>query len=366
MERLWTNPSYIRSFIQDTSLVNTEIGDYMKIRVKRSCSNRTKNIMVFPGLEYCFSFYDAVYGTIHNIVALVDKVYDDQIKVLYTKDTSSNDTVDCSKCKNTKCKNNNNNVVVTPTCHCIMNPPSTEKYEYPTTYFVPVCNIIDINYMKNSSKGVSIMLLGISATVLNAIIIHMEMFDDSSNTTAIKSVDLKTGAIYNFTYEGSDGCVYESKVKVIKIEQDKQFDDCKCKAGKGYVRENVGEDNNVYTSYINKTEFMKQPPISNIRIIVDTSEDFSGRYEVIPLNSLRDCTLIEDGGTESPTTPTDPDTKKCNCECSCKKDNNTYEYDYSANDVKAVVNGETVTITSEGQNMDLTLDRLIKFYMGIE
>ena len=194
----------------------------------------------------------------------------------------------------------------------------------------------------------------------------MEMFDDSSNTTAIKSVDLQTGAIYNFTYEGSDGCVYESKAKVIKIEQDKQFDDCKCKAGKGYVRENVGEDNNVYTSYINKTEFMKQPPISNIRIIVDTSEDFSGRYEVIPLNSLRDCTLIEDGGTESPIVPTDPDTKKCNCECSCKKDNNTYEYDYSANDVKAVVNGETVTITSEGQNMDLTLDQLIKFYMGIE
>ena len=211
-----------------------------------------------------------------------------------------------------------------PTCNCILNPPLNTDYDEPLVYFIPIANIIDIKYIgtqndnKNKREDVHVMLLGISATMVKAIVLRLEFFDDAIND-AVKYVEMKAGNIYDIAYEDKDGTIYESRAKVIRIEEDPDGCEC-CKPGKGFVRENVGGNNIIYTSCCHhKNDFIQEPPVPLVKIIVDTSEDFSGRYETILLHEIRDCTLVSDESGNIP--DIEPAVSDCCTNCAYKTDN---------------------------------------------
>lgn len=344
MQQIMTNPSIQRSLIQK-SIINSELDNYLKLII----GDKSNSFLIFKNMEYHFSFYDANYGFIRSIVGFVDELYDDQIKVKYI-----------SEDKHSREDRKN------PPCECLLTPDESisRKYNEPIVYFIPICNITEVKYTINNKpdtrpeEDVRVMLLGISATMVKAIVIRMEFFDDSIED-AIKYVDLEANGIYDITYESNDGAIYESRVKVIRIEEDGHNNDCK--PGKGYVREHVGTHNSIYTSSANsKNDFMNNPPMKKVKIIVDTSETFTGRYEVIMLDTIRDCILVEapDNAGPSLPPPINPDdhhNNKCN----------SYIYTYE-NKYKAVVNGDKVCISVKGEDTNMSLNELIKFYLGVD
>lgn len=350
-------------------------------------------------MEYQFTFYDTHYGTIRSVVGLVTNLYDDQIKIKYIEES---DTVDCKHCnKNCSLKPKpNSNQPPLPTCNCILNPPDTSKYNGPKTFFIPIQNIMSVSYIKtpvkpgpgeNTEKGeTKVMLLGISATMVKAIIIRLEFIDDSIEE-AVKYVDLQAGGIYDIAYE-SRGSIFESRAKVVRIEEihgDEHF-----KPGKGFVREHVANHNAIYNSCCHpKEEYMKAPPVSKVRIIVDTSELFTGRYETIMLDAIRNCTMVQ----APDSSPVIPDGNPCDCcefktadcdptdcphilpphrlgkpghgpyhpghDCQCDPKIYTYNFD---NKFKVDIKGEEVSITSRNGIDKISLNDLAKFYLGID
>lgn len=333
-------------------------------------------------MEYDFTFYDPTYSKLYYITGLVEDVYEDQIKIKYINNN----------------KVSNNSVAAfdgMPNCNCALNPPDVSKYEGPITIFIPISNILNIAYKWtrnnssiNDTTEVRVMLLGVSATAIKAIIIRMAFFEDSLEE-AVKLVDLKVGNIYDLTYECKDGAIYESRVKVMSIED---AADGPCKPGRGYVREHVGCGNSVYTDCsCKKDEFMEAPPVKKYKIVVDTSESFTGRYETIMLDAIRDCTLVYDAYND-PSSDVNDNTDYC-LHCSHKTNNcrpdhcghflphhtrpghghhgcesampKTYVYTYN-NMYKAVIAGDNVRITADGNTTEVDLESLVKYYLGIE
>lgn len=333
-------------------------------------------------MEYDFVFYDATYMKLYSITGLVEDVYEDQIKIKYIKNNST-----------TTSSSFDTTAEGMPNCNCVLSTPDLSKYEGPATIFIPIANIVNIKYKwaaNNSSikdtTEVHVMLLGVSATAIKAIIIRMAFFEDSLEE-AVKLVDLKAGNIYDLTYESKNGAIYESRVKVISIED--AAAENMCKPGAGYVREHVGCGNSVYTDCsCSKDEFMSAPPAKKYKIVVDTSETFTGRYETIMLDAIRDCTLVYDADSDS---SSDTNTNVDYCYNCCHKTSNcnpnncghflpptvkpgcgcesampqTFVYTYN-NMYKAVISGNKVCITAEGNTTEMDLESLVKYYLGVE
>ena len=388
-----------RSFIQ-SRVVKAELLDYLKISISEVLNPAPKEILVFPNMEYQFTFFDVNIGSKRTITGLVTKVYEDQIRVKYIED--KNDTVDCSNCGNKACKNNttnnkNNTVSPMPSCNCILNPDASRvaKYEDPKIFFIPIQNIIDARYIRNASDAtennnegeIKVMLLGISATMAKAIIIRLEFFDDQIEE-AVKYVDLKADNIYDIAYETNDGTIYETRAKVIKIEEvDDVHPGTSCR---GFVREHVGVHSSSYTSCActnnSKVDFIGDPPVSKVRIIVDTSEDLHGRYESIMLHAIRDCKLVTDAGVDDPfieydccnkcihkTETCDPNNcqyclppkKPTNNGCNCVGDAVTFTYSFD-NKYKVDVTGEKIIVNVRGVEKETSLEEIVKFYLGVD
>ena len=276
-------------------------------------------------MEYQISFYDTSYGIRKILTGLVVDVYEDQIKFKYVKEKN---IVDCKTCDNrNRCNklNNNSQSSPMPSCNCILNPPDMSKYDDPKIYFIPISNIMDVSYIKGNNPaeppkhkgGTKVMILGISATVVKAIIIKLEIFDDNCDE-AVKYVDMEVGGIYDISYE-LHNTIYESRVKVVAIREC-ESDHRHHNKHSSIVRENVCMNDNVYYDHHNrhdKADFMKEPPVRKIEITVDTSETFDGNLEVIMLDTIRDCTLIQppihnDIIYEDPSFRHESD-----CECGC-------------------------------------------------
>lgn len=343
-------------------------------------------------MEYKFTFFDPNTGGVQTIIGLVKAIYENQIKIVYSS-TSNSKCANCSKCN--ECTQSSTSSSTTtegmPTCSCVLNPPDYSKYNEIKTYFVPVSNIIDVSYLvygssnneetKESEEDIEVMLLGISATIVKAIVIRLGILDDSIQD-AVRYVELETGGIYDIAYECKDGTIYESRVKVVKIEE-VDGNETECKTGKGFVREHVGCHNAIYTTSCKpRDEFMNAPPVRKVRITIDTSETFSGRYEVISLASIRDCTLVQGPNEEELTCISscegcayrteycDP----CNCGhyiepkpatgCGCNEPS-TYTYVYD-NKYKVTITGETATISVKGEKHSVPLNEILGYYLGVD
>lgn len=414
-------------------VTESKLLNYLNISLS-DFSNNKKEILVFKNMEYMITYYNPLYGSKQTVTALVEGIWEDKIKIKCAEDKTVQVTGDCSICTNMNCTKRtveygSSHITKSSSssncgCNCIYNSSNADisKYEDPKVYFIPVSNIMDISYAKNNAVSsntsteskeegeIHVMLLGISATTIKAIVVRLEFFDDNIEE-AVRYVDLEVGGIYDLCYDCIHRqTIYESRVKIVKIEEcerDDEYHCCcgcnnateeyyqNCKPGRGFVRENVGFNNSVYIYHDcrnTKDDFMKAPPARKIKITVDTSETFEGRYETIMLDSIRDCRLVCKPDGSEPDYSEIPDTSMCeNCHyktddcdpcdcihclppkrprpdrpnkgegCGCE----TYEYTYD-NKYKATVSGEKVQIYSKGETIDLDLDSLIKFYLGVD
>ena len=370
---LWTNPSQERS----TSLINnvtSEISNYIRIKISSlvdlGCASR--EVLVFPGMEYIIKYHDTKLGIIKNLTGLVEAVYGESegvepcILFKYRED-SKFCTEDCKLCNRTCSRKINSKSI--PICNCVLNPPKSDKYTNPVVEHIPVRNILDIKYNRENMSpmeevkrkgGTRVMILGISATTIQAIVIHLEFFDDCLEN-AVKYVDLKVGNIYDVTYFSKrDKTIYEIRGKLESIQE---FTDEPAKNGKGFVRETVGCCNGIISSKINKKDFMEAPPVKRVKLIFDTSENFCGEYNTILLDDIRDCSLIT-GDDVSNIGNNSTDDIEVNNQCSCRHyDDNTKSYIFD--NYKVLIDGDKVTIDGNGDKLNIDMSELIKFYLGI-
>lgn len=385
MNQIWTNPSLQRSFIQANPSKIEKI-DHVVLTVGDT------TIHIIPGFEYALEYYDTDDGKYKSVIGMILDVWQDYIKIRIDPTAVQ---VDCSKCKCDCSKRQNADKKVVgpmPICNCILNPPDMSKYKVPEEVFVPFTNIARIAYIKTnqnqddeSRKGARVMLLGISATTLKAIIIHLEFFDDNFEK-AVKFADLEVGGIYDIAYadRDEDNTVYEFTGMLHSIEE---ITDEVCTGKKDFVRENVGGCNSVYVNSCctSKSDFMQSPPVKRVKLTFDTSETFTGRYESIWLDCLRDCTLIQAADGNKPTKPDEPsdnDNNVCAC-CKHKTEGCSpdtcghvvpkFAHEYKFDDVTSATVDEdgTITmtyITHEGTTSEekMSMESMIKFYLGLE
>lgn len=347
-------------------------------------------------MEYKFTFYDADTGVSRNLTGLVLDVWNDQIKIEYVP--GNNDSVNCSICKMRstceKAKEMKGNIYGAespmPTCNCILNPPSLDKYTHPVCYFIPIQNLMNVVYTKTNGNNMSndekwrtrVMLLGISATTIKAIVVRLGFIDDSLED-AIKYIDLQVGGIYNIVYEVKEGCTtttYENKVKIISIDE---VIERPIESTKNFVRESIGMNDSVYTNccWTEKDKFMLGKPARPIKITVDTSEIFDGNYEYIMLDSIRDCTLIEPAEDIGSQIPDNPKVDPCAC-CThktkgCKPSSCGHRppppppeirpnvFDFGENGKAYLGSDGRVSYMNNGNKGTACLDDIIKFYFGI-
>lgn len=357
-------------------IIKTNLLNYAEVSITDNLNRLSKKILLFPNMEYIITFFNDNTYIKQKITALITNIYNDQIKVSYFED-EKNTEVDKDHCP-----------IVPHPCNCVFSPPNINKYNEPNTIFIPFNNIIDIEYVKALDQVIKediiVMLVGISAEIVKAIVVNLHFFEDSIND-AIKYIELKKDGVYDLTYESVDGVIFESRVKIIKIEEVDNC--CECNSNKGFVRENIGCGNVIYIdNTCTKDDFFNQPNVRKIKIIVDTSETFEGRYEVIMLDKIRDVKVVDGMNDNDFIITIDNDfckccnnrTELCNpniCEyyhTHCINDNehcvdnsNTYKYTFD-NMYKACVSGEEVNILVKGENIKLSLNELIKYYLGID
>jgi len=242
-------------------------------------------------------------------------------------------------------------------------------------------NILNVSYVTthnpnfNKNGVVRVMLLGISATTVKAVVVKLAFFDDNYEEAA-KLVDLKVGNVYEITYETDNGTIYTNSGKIVSIEE---LSEGVCCAP--YVRECVGFHNSVYNSpTCSKDEFMNAPPARKIKITLDTSSDYSGMYESIMLSMIRDCNLITEGSEDTENNETNDYCYSCiykteNCDpnscghyiasdsgkcCCCNK---TYSYENH----NVSITGDKVTITDkDGNATESTMDAILRNYLGLQ
>ena len=298
MNQIWTNPSSIRSHVLTTGIKSSLI-ECLKLTRLNPCNKNENELIIIPNFEYKFTYFDDKTGDVRTAIGLVEKVYSDQIKIKQLQsEQSDRDEIDHRNHDHfrSECSKNEN---------CITNSNNT-KYAGPTTLFIPIANITSASCIcnttnkKDNKEGLYIMLMGISATVVTAVIVRLAFFDDNRDE-AIKYVDLEVGGIYDIAYEGNDGRIYENRAKVMQIEDNRNH--FHARPRRDYVREtrkeHVGFNNAIYIDNCkHKDEFMAGIPVRDIEIIVDTSESFTGCYESISLSAIRDVTLIVEDKTE--------------------------------------------------------------------
>lgn len=262
-------------------------------------------------MEYIFTYIDPDTGMPKSIKALTEAFYEDCIKVKYLNE-SRNEV--CHKCPNRKATT----IGPVKKCSCILNPITISKYNGPQVFFIPIANLINVTHVTTDKYNgeVRVMLLGISAEVVRAIIIRMAIFDDKIED-AVKHVTLEAGKVYDLTYISKDH-VYTNRFRVVSIEED---NGCPCsKPGNGYVREHIGLHNSIYVNFndTTKEEFISANPVKKVKIIVEDAENDSGLASSIMLDCIRDCTLIDDESGNEDDTIQHPNCsccqyKTCNC-----------------------------------------------------
>lgn len=289
MNQIWTNPSAIKSQVITTGIKSSLI-ECLKLSRSNPDTKKTAELIIFPNVEYKITYFSDETGEVCTITGLVEKVYADQIKVKQAvqfkpKKDHYGEPIEEETPRN-----------------CVINHLNNPRYTSPTTLFIPVANITSVSCIcntedkKNNKEGLYIMLMGICATVVTAVIVRLAFIDDNRDE-AIKYVNLEVGGVYDIAYEGNDGRIYENRAKVMQIEDNRN--DFHSRPRRNYVRENmkehVGFNNAIYIDQTkNKDDFMTGIPVRDIEIIVDTSEFFTGCYESISLSAIRDVTLVEE------------------------------------------------------------------------
>ena len=273
MHQIWTNPSLQRNKILANGS-NSELINCLKWSRIDSSGAIIDSILLMPGLEYVFRYIDPDDGNMVSIKATALTFYKDCIKVK------------CIEKMLSRMQFNN--------CHsfsgCMCTPIVNSKNDETDILFIPIANIIDIKILDKNDEEVRVMILGISAEIVKAIIVNMSIFDDRLEN-AVKKVTLEVGKTYDISYI-KNNTIYDCTGKIVLIEED--HNDTIANNHCGHVREHVRDSDSHYIEFddMSKEEFMSAQPVRRVKIVVDTSEMFNGDHEIILLDSIRDCTLI--------------------------------------------------------------------------
>lgn len=318
------------------NLMRTEssIENHMELSIyKSTCDNKTlkKTVLIFTGYEYTVKYMDATTGCTKTITGLVESITGDnsntsgQYITMKYYDTSTSTTTDSDA-----------DISVTkglPNCGCVFNKPDDSKYAEPITIDIPVANISDVNYVRGSGtgtcpprppkKGVKVVLLGISAEVVRAVVINLKMIEDGcSDEDSVKDVNLKVGNVYTIAYYSSkDKAMYEFDGKLVAIKETDQLPSTDSVV-RTPTTEQYGMNNSIYNSPTNctciatdKDAYLCADPMpTDILLTFDISADFSGEYATIMLSWIRDCTPVEESADTGDTTDDDT-TMWPNCGC---------------------------------------------------
>lgn len=177
------------------------------------------------------------------------------------------------------------------------------------SYYVPVANISSIleidpnkpNTPTERSKQI-VAILGISSTVIHAVIVRLKIFnDDVQHTTT--SVDMEVGRSYHIVYTRNNS-IFELDGKLVKI-------DILPPTGResmdyGYVRQDnsdnqiVGGGNNIYDAnyYYNLPKY--NPDGNSVRLVFDTSKDFSSMGDCVMLGDIRNVIPLDSSSIPTP------------------------------------------------------------------
>lgn len=164
------------------------------------------------------------------------------------------------------------------------------------TYHIPINNIAKIkvytepeNQKPTERSETIVSVLGISSTVIHAVIVRLRIFDDKtcSSTTP---VDMVVGRTYHVTWQKeTDHIVYELVGRLVQIREVQQFgnESPEC----GYVRPDnnqvVGMDNNIYDPNYFHSLPKYNPDGDRIQFVFDTSKDFNRMYDTVMLKEIR-------------------------------------------------------------------------------
>lgn len=253
----------------------------------------TYDIVVEVGKMYQVKYYDASIQSYREITGLVEGISTETIVMTVTKVRDSAGNV----------------------CLCT-NKDKLAGYVSSETYYVPVANISSIMEIDPNKPNIPserskefVAILGISSTVIHAIIVRLKIFNDDIQHT-VTNVDMEVGRSYHVVYT-KDNSIFEIDGKLIKIDMvsptgNESMD-------YGYVRQDqvVGANNNVYdpsTYYYNLPKC--NPDGDTVRFVFDTSKDFIGLTDCVMLRDIRNVIPL-DGCGQSPTNPTPPSYPPC-------------------------------------------------------
>ena len=188
-------------------------------------------------------------------------------------------------------------------------------------FYIPVQNIssiqqVDLNATdttptpsERSEEFVSI--LGISSTVIRAVIVRLKIFQDDVQHT-VTPVDMVVGNSYHVTFSKNHS-VYELEGRLVRIEELGLYgnETAEC----GYVRQDsntevVGMNGNTYDPMYFYSLPKYNPDGVRIRFVFDTSRDFIQRFDSVMLGDIRNVHPI--GPCPGPTPPPpQPPTPPC-------------------------------------------------------
>ena len=352
-----TNIGTSKTFL-NLQRTESSIVEHMELSIyKTTCDNRTlkKTILIFTGYEYKVCYYDLETNCRKTITGLVEELNSQYItmKTLNTSNSSTDEDADISVTRGL------------PSCGCILNKPDESKYNIVTIVNIPISNITDAAYVqggtnpvpKKPKKGVKVVLLGISAEIVRAVVINLKMInDDCECGEAVRDVNLKSGNIYTIAYFSSkDKALYEFDGKLVAIHETTTPP-----STDSVVRqtEQCGLNNSIYNtkcvcdpSNSVVDDYLEAEGLENdIMLTFDISSDFSGEFQSIMLSWIRECKLIKEN-PDDPSGPDDPDCDNCRIDMVTGK---TPVSIYPAT--------QKIIYTHEGLEGEMSFQELLDFY----
>lgn len=368
VQRNLTNGSASKSknFVK---FIRTEssIVDHMELSLyKSTCDNHTlkKTVLIFTGYEYMVTFFDIEAGKSRTLKGRIES---------FTGDNSANHYFTLRYVPECPKPDTSVTEVVKgmPNCGCVFNKPSDDKYPVSKTVDVYVSMITDINYCAECipqpcipKKGVKVVLLGIGAEIVRAVVVNLKLLEDGCGCEdAVRDVNLRTGNVYTIAfYNSKDNAMYEFDGKLVAI---KETQNEPSKDSVVRVSENCGLSNSIYNSKCDcgcMDDYLTSDPLKNdVLLTFDTSTDFSGEYQSIMLSWVRDCTPIKESPEECPPVCPDPDLP--NCENCCYT---TVEITSGNTPVVIDTKEKEVTYSHNGIEGKVTLQEVIDFYFGCQ
>lgn len=266
--------------------------------------NKGKPINVIPGFTYSFRYFDAkrqemITASNVQVLNILNVTRDPKEAVIQFINTPESDVVGvCDK--------------------------NQTHFQQARTMSFPLANLKEISYYgdeqtctctKDTWRNI-IMVLGITATEMQIIILKLKFFNDSSSES-FKQIVLKPNTKYKFTYYSYKEETSKEVTGTLKCltRTEKPVEarpDC-------FIRESESVQN-MFEEIIEEHEFVHQKPVHDFfdcdkmyhdyQLLIEKEDGQRGYFY---LSQLRDCDVVETESTE-PDNPGDEDMPGC-CNC---------------------------------------------------